>query len=213
MENRSVLHFSWEGDPSGKEEWQLGVHANGQEIATSSYTEGWAVDIPLTDTNLELKVILDTGNGRQVTHFKRAFQLNPGSNYTCVVDGSAKNSSGLGVRFCEGDEMEEGTSKLSGNKFNVVFMSLLFPVYGIYKAITDSYMRVSAIAGAAIGFLLGMILSAMTEDGDTVVLGFKSIKLLEYEPFSFLDIVINLLIGGIASINGLLRLFLESLLS
>lgn len=214
MENQSVLHFSWEGDSKGGNDWQLSVHLNGQEVVSSNYTEGWSSDIPLasSDRTLELKLIMDRGDGRKVTLFKRSFQINPGSNYTCETEGSAKNASGLGVRFCEGDELTEGTPKVSGNKFYVVFMSILFPIYGIYKASTDSYMRAAALIGGAVGFILATIVSAMTDKGDTLAFGIGSMKIMEYEPFSFLDIVINLLIGGLASINGLLRLLLESLL-
>ncbi len=213
MENQPLLHLTWEGDLDGKEDWVLGIHVNGQEAVSASYTDAWTVDIPLTGSNLELKVTLDAGKGRQLTHFKRVFQLNPGSNYTCVVDGSAKNASGLGVRFCEGDEMTEDAKKLSGNKVMVGFLSVLFPVYGIYKGITDAYMRSVALICACAGFMLSMIMSLMTEEGDMIGFGIGHKPWFEYEPFSFLDIVINLLIGGIASINGLLRLFLESLLS
>lgn len=51
----------------------------------------------------------------------------------------------------------------------------------------------------------------MADKHDTIGFGLGRLTLLEYKPFSFLDWIINLLIGGISSINGLLRMLLESL--
>lgn len=90
-------------------------------------------------------------------------------------------------------------------------MSFFFPVYGIYKAITDAYMRAAALIGGGIGFLLSFSVSFMADKYDTIGFGLGRFILLEYKPFSFLDWIINLLIGGISSINGLLRMLLESL--
>lgn len=214
MENQSVLRLTWEGDLDGQENWVMGVYVNGQEAVSTSYTDAWTVDIPLSDENLELKITVTRDNGRTITHFKRIFKINPHSNYTCVVDGSVKKASGLGVRFCEGDEMDENVSKVSGNKGMIVFLSVMFPAYGIYKAITDAYMRASALIGACAGFMLGMIISFMAnEEGDMIGFGIGHKPWFEYEPFSFLDIVINLLIGGAASIRGLVAMMFESIFS
>lgn len=207
-----MLHFTWEGDPKGDKRLEMTVNCNGKEIVTDKYTEGWNVDIPLSGDKLELKLTLGKENGRKFTHFERVLGIKPGSNYSCLVEGSVRNTTGLGVRFCEGDEVSDDVPKMSGSKFGIGLLSVLFPVYGIYKGITDAYMRATALVCAAIGFMLGMITSMMAEEGDMISFGFGRASLFEYEPFSFTDIIINLLVGGIASIRGFLYMFLESTL-
>lgn len=57
-----------------------------------------------------------------------------------------------------------------------------------------------------------MIFSFTTEPGDKIAFGIKNIPLLEYEPFSFTDFAINILVGGIATLLGLFSSLLKSLL-
>lgn len=219
MESNATLHFTWEGDPKGSEEFKMNVYVDGQLATKFDYCLGAEVDLPVPffsftapdGKEIELKCTVAKDGGREFTHFKRSFSVKPGKHYACHIDGSIKKSSGLSAQFCEGEYVLGDTPKLSGNKSYIIMMSLFFPVYGIYKAITDTYMRAAALIGGGIGFLLGLIVSSMADKHDTIGFGLGRLTLLEYKPFSFLDWIINLLIGGISSINGLLRMLLESL--
>lgn len=220
MVSNAILHFTWEGDPKGSKGLKMNVYVDGKLATTFGYCRGTEVELTVPffsssaaplEKEMELKCTVAKDGGREITHFKRSFNVKPDTHYACHIDGSIKKSSGLSAQFCEGEYVLGDTPKLSGNKSYIIMMSLFFPVYGIYKAITDTYMRAAALIGGGIGFLLGLIVSSMADKHDTIGFGLGRLTLLEYKPFSFLDWIINLLIGGISSINGLLRMLLESL--
>lgn len=218
MENQATLHFYWDGDDRGSDDFKLKVFVDDNEVAIMDYQDAAEVEIPLilssysssSDNDIELKLKVAKDGGRQFTHFKRSFKVMHGKHYACSVDGSIKDTSGFGVRFCEGHSVEDETPKLSGLKSSVAMWSVLCPVYGLYKAITDTYMRTTALIGGATGFLLGIITSSMADKGDSIALGLSSLKLIEYKPFSLTDFIINFLVGGISSLNGLLRMLLDN---
>ena len=172
-------------------------------MVEGAYQDAWSADIPLENCSgeIDLKITVGKQGGKRTTYFNRKFSITPGVNYSCEVYGS---SVGFKARFCEGDIVDESSPKLSGSASGIVTLSFAFPIYGIYKAITDKYFRNKALAGAAAGFFFALIMSAMASDGDKIGFGLGHATLFEYEPFSLTDLIINLLIGGIASIRGLL---------
>lgn len=207
----AVMHFEWAGTSKGKKSWVMSVVINGNEMVEGSYQDAWSCDIPLDGCGdeIELKIVVGISESKKQTSFKRVFSIKPSTNYYCAVSGSTQDFTGLGVKFNEGDIELDSTPTIPGSVFGVAFMAFLFPIYGIYKGFTLKIVRNAAFGGAIAGFFLSLIMSSMAEDGDMIGFGFGHTALFEYEPFSVTDIVINLILGGIASLRGFLYMLLD----
>ena len=203
--NESTLSIIWHGDEEGKDSQLLHIHVGDQTIGPVPNTEAGVYEASITGPSMAIKI--ETGDEKKrVTRFNRKFQFDPEKSYTCEI---VCESSNMGIRMSNGDEELDDDAPVCRNIGSVVFQSILFPIYGIGTAIYNRYNRVEGLVGAAIGFGLGTIISAMASDGDRIVLGYRSTEILEYEPFSLTDFAINLLIGGISSIRGFLDMMFQ----
>jgi len=205
------LNFTWYGDADGKDTAVMTLTVGGHVFDNLSVQDGFTIDIPITERYAEIKVQVAKAPGKsQSTCIKHIFEFELGKNYECKLSGSMKK--GFCLQMSDGDGyVTDDTPKLR-NSLQVGFTSFLFPIYGIIQAIISKYNRVGYIGGAVAGFLLATIFSASADSDEEIGLGFGSHTLIEYEPFSFLDHLVNILIGGCASLLGLIRALVIGLL-
>lgn len=204
-----VLHLSWCGDEKANSDFMMKVFVNNTEVICDYLENEWQSDISFVCDELNLKITVGKEDGKQGIWFNRKFNTATDTEYSCEVKGSQKG--GFKVKFSEGDEIKAGTPSIS-SPIIVAFTSFLFPIYGFIVGITNKYHRREAFIAGFVGFLCAMIFSFTTEPGDKIAFGIKNIPLLEYEPFSFTDFAINILVGGIATLLGLFSSLLKSLL-
>ncbi|MBD5258523.1 MAG: hypothetical protein HDS52_07560 [Barnesiella sp.] len=214
MEQNSTLHFSWAGDKKGVKgisDAELGVVINGNELVSGAdYKNDLTVDLPISGDSLDIEIrIGKKGSEKKGLYFKHNFMIIPGADYSARLEGRASAFTGLSLKLSQPNQ--DVTSSTPACKINVpvALLSFMFPIYGIYGAIKLPYNRNAAIGGAFIGFMLALIVSAMAPEGADVGIGFGKKPLVSYQPFSPLDILFNLLIGGIASLRGLLHLMVQ----
>lgn len=203
-----VLHLSWCGDEKANSDFMMKVFVDNTEVICDYFENGWSSDISFASDELNLKITVGKEDGKQGTWLNRKFNTATDDEYTCEIKGSQK--AGLKVKFSEGDEIKAGTPTIS-SPVTVAFMSFLFPIYGFIVGITNKYHRKEALISGVVGFLFAMIFSFTAESGDKIAFGIGKISILEYDPFSFTDFVINILAGGIASLRGIIYMFFESL--
>lgn len=207
------LHFYWEGDDSKDKSCELSIILNGTLYGPYNYNEGFVIELPIDSSKLNLEILVD--GKKWLSH---QFDIENGADYSSSLTGTIYKPSGLEFAISKpGEAVEENAPKIvSGGNFKTAFYSFLFPVYGIYKAITNPYYRVAAIVAGSVGFFFGFIFDLLSysslKDGDKLVFGFGKAELFEYEPFSILDFLINIFVGGISTIRGLLYSLFESLL-
>lgn len=213
MEESANLHFSWAGDDKGLNDHALCLLVNGTECVSDwDYQEGFDYDIPINGTTLAIEVkIGKKGNEKKTTHFKHEFEIEPNSNYSAALEGKCLSFTGLKLKLSKPNENVEDDTPSCYNNAPIAILSFCFPIYGIFRAIRSSYNRKASIYGAAIGFILAMVFSAAIPEGYETGIGFGRTMLISFEPFSFLDWLTNLLVGGIASLRGLLYLLLDAL--
>lgn len=189
------------------------LYINGNECLTDwDYTDGFSLDIPLSGSTLDVEVKIGDRGVPGRTYFQHTFAIEPGATYEAELSGNAASFSGFKVKLSRPNEVIEGNTPACRRNMPVAILAFCFPIYGIILAITSCYNRIASIGGAASGFLLGVIGSSLIPSGYEAGIGFGRVPLISYEPFSFLDFFFNILIGGIATINGLLRALLENLL-
>lgn len=88
-------------------------------------------------------------------------------------------------------------------------MAFLFPIFGFVKA-CSKYNKKAGLIGAISGVLLSIILTAVS-DADKISLGVNRWEFLEYDPFSFTDIAIDILLGGLLSLKQIFVTVLEAI--
>ncbi len=170
------------------------------------YSEGCEIEIPLKNSAAEIKVEFQ-GNPEQKKGacIKQTFNFEPGQDYQCRLGGRITNFTGLGLQLCSDSEDIEDKPTCRNN-LPIALLSFCFPIYGIINAIRSNYNRKAALWGALIGFIVATSFSAMPEEGEYIGFGIGRMTLFEYEPFSIIDIVINLLIGGVSTLRGFVYL-------
>jgi len=213
MDNHtSILKFEWEGDAKGADSAMLIVTVNDTPYPPFNYNVGCELEIPIAANVAEIKVEYQHApNKRKSKAIQHTFDLESGKNYQCRLSGKIKDFSGLGLQLCPENEDIEGAS-VCHTDGAIAFISFLFPIYGIIKAISCKYNKAASLLGALIGFVFSMSFSFLAEDGDKIGFGLGHSALFEYDPFSITDITINLLIGGVSTLRGLLVLFMENIL-
>lgn len=216
MQTSNLLHFSWSGDEKGfkgLKEPMMYLYVNGTEyVADWDYNDGFTIDIPInTDTlNIEVKIGKKDAE-KKTTYFKHEFVIFSDADYSARLEGQATSFTGLNLKLSKPNaDISEDTPACHRN-LPIAMLSFCFPIYGIIDAIRSPYNRKTAIISASVGFILAMIFSAWTPEGAETGIAFGRIVLLSYEPFSFLDWIVNILVGGIASLRGFLYLLLECL--
>lgn len=188
------------------------VTVGGHVFDDLPYQDGFTIDIPISEKYTEIKVqVAKTPGKSKSTCIKHIFEFELGKNYECRLSGSMKGSKGFGLQMSDGDGYVTDDTPMCRSNLCVGVTSFLFPIYGIVQAFRSKYNRVGYIGGAIAGFLLATIFSAMADPDEEIELGYGSHTLIEYEPLSFLDHLVNILIGGCATLLGLLRTVLYAL--
>lgn len=219
METTSTLHFEWDGSEEKMKklkEPELQLFVNNELCVNDwNYQDGFNIEIPISGTKLLIEIKIGKKNsGKSKSYFKHEFDIEAGTNYYALLSGNADSLMGLKLKLSKPNEIVGESDPACYNNFPITMMSYCFPIYGIYTAVKASYNRIAALSGAALGLIVAFILSnAASSDYETLAFGFGKLTLFEYEPFSLVDWIINILIGGIASIRGLLYLLLEGLFS
>lgn len=202
----NTLTIDWKGNAEAKEGSLLYLTVNGQAFEPISYKDAATMQVPLNThapVSLKVEVMLKPGD-KKITGFKNNFNPVKGENHSCQILGKLPSQSGMKVKMSNGNKPIDDSTPACYAPGYVGVQSFFFPVYGIIRAIRTEYNRAEALACAGIGFGLATILSCTA---DRVAFGFGRHALFEYDPFSITDILINLLIGGIASLRGLIALF------
>lgn len=210
----ATLKFNWNGDFDGKDGVSMHLRFNGEEIDPVPYGDGCEVDIPLTQSNMYIKVETSEDDGTdRSTHFERNYQLDPTQDYECRLSGQMGKSSGLAIQMSKpGESVGEDDPKCYSRNSYIFGQSFLFPVYGAIMAFRAPFNRMASLWGAGCGMALATWLSYYAMKHHAVItFGIRKWELLEYKPFSMLDWIINFLIGGVASLWGVLQLLLETL--
>lgn len=212
----NTLHFSWAGDLDGVKGMKdpvLCLYFNGKVVVSDwDYTDGFSIDIPITGNTMEIEVkIGERGKEKRKSCLKHTFDRVPGASYWAELEGKVSSFMGLKLKLSRPDETLDDSTPVCHPDTPIAMLSFCFPIYGIINAIRSKYNRKAAVIGAAVGFLLAMIFSASVPRGYETGIGFGRTMLIEYEPFSLLDWIFNLLVGGIASFRGLIYLILEGL--
>lgn len=216
METTNVLHFFWTGDDKGikgMSEQVLFLYVNGTEyVADWDYSEGFSLDVPISGTKLDIEVKIGKNDSdKRGTYFKHQFEIQPNADYSASLEGQVSSFSGLKLKLSKPNEEIEDNSPFCKRNLPVAILSFTFPIYGVIDAIRSPYNRKAAIIAAFVGFELAMLFSAFVPEGGETGIGFGQTMIISYKPFSFLDCVCNLLIGGIASLRGFLYMILETI--
>ena len=198
----NILHFYWVGDEKGRKATKMSLIINNEEVLSDwDYTDGFTIDVPISGSSLRIVVKIGKTN-----YFDHTFHIVENADYQCELLGEAASFSGLKMKMSKPNEDIEENTMVCRRNLPVALLSFCFPIYGIYNSIQSAYNRTAALSGSAIGIILSLVFSSLADKGDKITfLG------LEYEPFSFLDWIISILVGGIASLRGLLYMLLDKL--
>ena len=218
MDKQKFLNFEWVGDQKGikgLKNPEMRVFIDGVEVCRVSYKEPVSFQVPLNSSSVAIKVnICNADKEKQLCYFKGTFSINGGKDYSCRLFGQASSFTGLKLKFSKGDSPVKDSDPVCRNSLPVSVLAFCFPIYGLCNAATSKYNRIAALLGTAVGLGLSTISSWMAYDSDELIgFGFGQTSLMDYEPFSAADWIINLLIGGISSLRGLLYLLIDNLLS
>lgn len=191
----------------------LSLYVNETEyVADWDYSDGFSLDVPISGTTLIIEVkIGNKDSNKRGTYFKHQFEIHPDADYSASLEGQATSFTGLKLKLSKPDGDVEDNTPACKRNVPVAMLSFAFPIYGIINAIKSPYNRKVAIIAASVGFVLAMVFSAFVPEGGETGIGFGRTMIISYKPFSFLDWVCNLLIGGVASLRGFLYLILETI--
>lgn len=178
------------------------LKVNGNEITTWIPADDVEVKIPVSGKTLDIEIIQKLKNGKGIKCIGHTFEIIPGNDYECSLVGKYSNFTGLGLKMSAPGQHVDDSTPAVRSCIPIALLGFAFPIYGFYKAIFSRYNRKAGLVGALIGFGFAMIFSLMAGDADSFGLGIGSKPFIEYKPFSVLDILFNLLIGGIASLRG-----------
>ena len=216
--NQPVLKFSWPGKDRLVGDLDMVVYINGEENGHDFlYTQPFQMEVPIEGNELSIE-IKHRYKDREATDFSHTIPIEENASYSCNLLGELDGSSQFFIRLSEPNKDVTDSDKVYyHNAFmgaiatmKDAFWSFAFPILGFYRGFkAENHRTLSWISGLC-GFILSIIVSAMAS-GHTIVLGFRNFKLLEFEPFSFTDWILNLFVGGIASLWGLVRLIIEGL--
>lgn len=211
-----ILKFTWTG------KWlmrtvKMALIVNGVKRYEFTYNEDFSVEVPISGDSLTIDVKQLSSKGKEYSRISHTFPVEPNANYSCELGGEFGNYSGLTLQLSQPNQPLKPSDPLHykngffkiGSNFIKYINSYLFPVYGLGEACfgKGSGRLLPGVLGV-LGFIISMAFSFAADDGEVIVLGIKSVELLEYEPLSFTDWIINFLFGGILSLLDLISLLL-----
>ncbi|MCM1006221.1 MAG: hypothetical protein NC402_08005 [Prevotella sp.] len=209
----NTLKFTWEGDAKGKDSALLTLTVDNIAYELFNYSEGCSFSITLPQKpNDEIKIEYQKNpDSKKHTCVKGMFEFPSQEDYDCLPSGKVSRLSGLALQVCPNMDLKGVETKPKcRNNLAVATASFAFPIYGIYNAMRSHYNRTAVICGAAFGFGIAMLFSSIAKSHyDEIGTGVGHHAIFTYDPFSVTDIIINLLIGGISSIRGLLYYLLS----
>ncbi|MDE6351739.1 MAG: hypothetical protein K2K88_01155 [Muribaculaceae bacterium] len=215
-----TLKIEWKGNDGAKDLVILYINDENTKFEFD-HNESFEAEIPIEGN--QLNIVIKVGSkSKEITCFSRIIDIDETSSYSCLIGGAFTHMGGFTLQLSKPNQevteedpiyYHSNTRKYMGI-FQDAFVCFCFPVYGFYKGFAKKKNWIFDLLAGCFGFILSLIFSKMAAlEHATVVLGFRSVEILKYEPFSILDWLINLLVGGVSSLLGLFRLFIESFLN
>ena len=198
--NIPMLHFTWSGEV--KQE-NIYVEFNGERVGPIESASAVEIDCPIKSDEIEINI-----NTGKKTLFKSKFKVEANKDYWCEVSGRTKDWLGLMVRMSD-NQLKIDSAPVCYGDTRVGIMAFLFPIFGFVKA-CSKYNKKAGLIGAISGVLLSIILTAVSDAG-RISLGVRGWEFLEYDPFSFTDIAIDILLGGLLSLKQIFVTVLEAI--
>ena len=201
------LKIEWAGadeEESKLKGSDIAICVNGAQVYRGAYVDYVSFQTPISGDKLSIEIKIGKKEKKELhSTTNHSFKIKKDTDYTCQIDGDQEKMTGLTMSLFETDNPDNVI--VHSSPIPVFILSFLFPVYALYN-LTKPNNRVVGIVGAVVGYALAMILSSFVGDDEMVTLGIKSITLLEYAPFSFLDWTVNFFAGGLLSFTMILSL-------
>lgn len=199
-----TLHLKWNGEVKQKIVY---VEVNGNCTDPIASEDAVEFEFPIASNEVQLNV--STGKKSLI---KSNFKIDSDNDYWCEVSGRTKDYLGLKIQISD-NQLEIDSAPACYSDTRIGIMAFLFPIYGFVKAF-GKYNKKAGLIGALSGFVFSIILTSILtaiSGDDTIVIAFRRWEILEYEPFSFIDFAINILMGGLLSLKQIFIIVLEAI--